>query len=345
MSYVQSAILTTSTVLCFASCAVVCLRLYDRRYIRRMSFASDDYAVMVSLFFIILWTISTIVWTSRYHLGTLLSLEANEYRIYMLNSYINRLFYALGFDIAKVAIILFYMRLTNRFTQRLYWRLLCVILAFMIFDVVGHFFVLAVPCSPVNLFWQGSALERSDKCWSTASSAKVINVFTFFSEGLIVLTPIPMLWLAGLNGRQRFALALMFSLGILIILASALKLRYVLRAQTRHHATYDTGIAYIWIAVEANVALLVAGFLPLKALLEAHFRAVKRRFSSPNTSVMTESAQTRSGSLATVSDPYALYVVETCQPQPSATTETTPTVPAPKRTEHTKAMPQDTELV
>lgn len=335
MSYVESAILTTSTVLCFASTAVVCLRLYDRRYIRRVNFAPDDYAVMASLAFIILWTISTIVWTSRFHLGTLLALQNNEYKAYMINSYVNRLLYALGFDIAKVAIILFYMRLTNRFTQRLYWKVLCLVLAFMIFDVVGHFFVLAVPCSPVYLFWQGSTIERQQNCWSTASSATVINIFTFISEALIVLTPIPMLWLAGLNGRQRFALALMFSLGGLIILASALKLRYVLRAQTRYQATYDTGIAYIWIAVEANVALLVAGFLPLKALLEAHFRAVKRRFSSPNTSVLTEFEQTRSGSLATVSDPYALYNVETCQAQ-STIAEAPIALPADQQREDTE---------
>lgn len=82
----------------------------------------------------------------------------------------------------------------------------------------------------------------------------------------------------------------MFSLGILIIIASALKLRSVINAASQQPA-YQTGIAYIWVAIEMNVAILVAGFLPLKALLEASFRRLSiTRFSPAQATSISDCA-------------------------------------------------------
>lgn len=271
---------------------------------KKLPLAVDDYAVLLSVFFVLLWTVSTIVWVARYNLAANLDLTPAQHRSYAIAGYVNKLLYALGFDIAKIAIMLFYIKLTDRATQRPYWRVLVAILSFMVLDALLHFLILAVPCSPVNITWKGSSEMRAAHCWNESHSATVVNVFTFVSEALIVLAPIPMLWLAGLDVRQRVALACMFSLGGLIILASALKLSNILHSSQN---LPSFGIAYIWIAVECNTALLVAGFLPLKALLEAQFRAVKRRFSATNTNDFNHE-KLRQGSLVP-SDPYDLDLI------------------------------------
>lgn len=304
---VQTANLIVACLLLAASTAIVSLRLWDRRINRKLPFALDDYAVMISLIAGFIWTVLDILWLSRFYLGVNKNLHDHEYRVYLINSYVSRLFYAICFDTAKIAIILFYMKVTDRLTHRSYWLLLCAILGFMIFDFLLHFFMLAIPCVPVNDFWNRADPNMVvDRCLSTATLARVINGFTFTTEALIVLAPIPMLWLAGLDRRQRAALACMFSLGGLIILASALKLRNVLKS-SRQTVAYNYGIVNTWTAVESNTALIVAGFLPLKALLEARVMAVRRRFSSPDTSkhMSQGSSEFRKGSLVP-SDPYDL---------------------------------------
>lgn len=274
---------------------------------RKLRLAIDDYTILISLITVFLWTISDIVWLSRFYLGVSENLYDHQYRVYLINSYVTRLLYAISFDTAKIAIILFYIKVTNRLTQRTYWLILNGILAFAVFGLLLHFFFLAIPCVPVKRFW-----DREDEhkgvanCLSTAEAAKIINAFNFAIEALIVLAPVPMLWLSGLNRQQRIALAGMFSLGGLMILASALKLQNVLRS-SRQTAAYNYAIVNTWTAVETNTALIVAGCLSLKALFEARFMAVKRRFSSPDTSKHTsqDSEQYRKGSLVP-SDPYDL---------------------------------------
>lgn len=306
-SGVQTANLIVTCLFLTASTTVVSLRLWDRRVNRRLSLVLDDYAIIVSLIAGFLWTLCDIVWLSHFFLGVSEDLHDHQYKVYLINSYVSRLFYAISFDTAKVAIILFYIKVTDRLTQRTYWMVLCSFLAFMIFDLLLHFFILAVPCVPVTDFWDRAEQNMATpNCISTTTAARVINAFTFTTEVFIVLAPIPMLWLAGLNRQKRIALACMFSLGGLIILASSLKLANVLKS-SRQTVAYNYAIVNTWTAVEFNTALIVAGCLPLKALFEARFMAVKRRFSSPDTSkhMSQDSEPYRKGSLAP-SDPYDL---------------------------------------
>jgi hypothetical protein len=85
--------------------------------------------------------------------------------------------------------------------------------------------------------------------------------------------------MAGLSFRQKFALCCMFNLAVLIIVASALKLRSVIRS-TRISPAYELAIAHVWTTVEYNMAILVAAVLPLKARLESGFKRFKRKFSN-----------------------------------------------------------------
>lgn len=284
LNNVQEAVLIVSVVLAGASVFTVLLRLYDRRIHRKMAFALDDYAMMTSLFFVIAYTITVVVWVAHYNLGKSYHISRHRVRSYNIAYYIARIFYTCAFDDAKIAIILFYIKLTDRVTQTRYWRILQVILGFMIFDFILHLSLVAIPCVPVSTFWSTSNADAHRQCLSKATSSIAINTFTFLSEALIILAPLPLLWLAGLSGKQRIALGFMFSLGFLIMVASALKLRSVIKS-TGHDISFETAVAFIWASVEMNVAVLVAGFLPLKALLEANFRRVKRRFSHPNTTL------------------------------------------------------------
>lgn len=315
LSGVKNSVLIVSTLFCAASTSVVGLRIYDRRRNRKLPLAMDDYACLVSLASSSSWVITTILWVTCFHLGSKETLTGSALREYRITSYVARILYVLTFDVAKIAIILFYIKLTNKVTQRTYWLVLTVVLAFMYLDTMLHLLVIMIPCSPVSDYWNVGT--TSPRCWSSTESAMVVNVFTFISEGLIVLAPIPLLWLAGLDNRQRVALGCMFSLASLIIVASGLKLRNVLVSQTQY-PSYDLGVAWIWVAVESQTALLVAGFLPLKALLSSRFYAMKRRFSSPNTEAEADGTnRTRNGSLAP-SDPYDLDLIASLKAYPNS---------------------------
>ncbi|CCG81943.1 Integral membrane protein [Taphrina deformans PYCC 5710] len=321
---VQCGILSVSILLFALSTTVVCLRLYDRLRIRRTSLAHDDYTVLFSLTASLGLVLTTIIWVSCFRLGHDGAFTPAQLRQYMIINYSARIFYALTFDSAKIAIIFFYVKITNRDTQRLYWFLLVAILCFANFDAVLHLLILIVPCSPVSDFW--NANDKGATCLSSSTAATIINIFNFVSEGLVVLAPIPMLWLAGLTQRQRIALGAMFSLATLIIVASVLKLKNVLASSSESSsASHSIGIAWIWVTVESNVALLVAGFLPLKALLEGTFIAVRRRFSATDTSDSGHMEKTRHGSLAP-SDPYDLELIASLRTYPETPQSATMTL-------------------
>ncbi|ORY80390.1 hypothetical protein BCR37DRAFT_67204 [Protomyces lactucae-debilis] len=276
LNSIQITDLSVSVILSALSTFVVGLRLYDRRA-KGHRYGVDDYTVMCALFAGWLWTISTVVWISTYSLGTTNKLAMSVFHDYQINSYVNRLFYAIAFDLAKIAIVLFYTKLCDKSMHPRYWRFLQFVLGFTIFKFVLHFFVLAISCVPVSDFW--NPLSDRSNCLNATQASIIVNVFTFLCELFLVVAPIPFLWMAGLSFRQKFALCCMFNLAVLIIIASALKLRSVIRS-TRITPAYELAIAHVWSAVEWNMALLVAAILPLKSRLENGFKRFKRKFSN-----------------------------------------------------------------
>ncbi|BFZ55913.1 hypothetical protein PYCC9005_002954 [Savitreella phatthalungensis] len=271
-----AAIIVTVVLFCF-SATVVGLRIFDRRW-RRVGLRFDDWAVLATLFVTLCYSITVFVYAAKYNLGVNRPIRPSEYRNYAINAYVNRLCYATAFDWAKCCIVLFYIRIADRHSRPLYWSILVGILAFCFFKWVLHFLILAIPCVPVSYSWNRLQPGAHGQCIAQATQAVVINVFTFITEGLIVLAPLPMLWMAGLSRRQKIVLAGMFSLALLIIVASGLKLRAVIRG-SRGEQAYQLGIAAIWTSVETNSALFVAGALPLKSLVHMSFRRFRRRFS------------------------------------------------------------------
>ena len=274
---VQLGVVIVTPVLFFCSASVTLLRLFDR-YHRKAKYTFDDWAILATLIATTLYTIATLIWVSRFYLGYDLPLSRPEYMKYLINSYSQRLLYATAFDWAKCCIVLFYIRITDRHVRRVYWTLLMVVFGLCVFKWLLHIFIFLFQCAPVAYFWRSREVGAEGHCLSSAKQAIIINVFTFLTEACIVVAPLPMLWMAGLSRSQKAALAGMFSLALLIVIASALKLRAVIQA-TKGEAAYQSGIAVIWTGVETNTALFVAGMLPLKNLLHMSFRRFTRRLS------------------------------------------------------------------
>lgn len=326
MSYntVQLGVVIVTPVLFFCSASVTCLRLFDR-YLRRARLTFDDWAVIATLLATLAYTIATLVWVSRYYLGYNHPLNPDEFYKYSINRYVQRVLYATAFDWAKCCIVLFYLRITDRRVRVVYWWFLAVVLGLCFFKWILHLLILLLQCIPVSFFYRARHPGAMGHCLATATQAIVINVFTFLTEACIVVAPLPMLWMAGLSQSQKAALAGMFSLALLIVIASALKLRAVIAA-TKGEAAYQYGIAVIWTGVETNVALFVAGMLPLKNLLHMSFRRFKRRLSGQTDTDRSEGSSAGHETLTNASPSTelwpaheaALFAINSNEPKPQA---------------------------
>ncbi|KAH7357488.1 hypothetical protein BKA66DRAFT_538275, partial [Pyrenochaeta sp. MPI-SDFR-AT-0127] len=125
------------------------------------------------------------------------------------------------------------------------------------------------PCLPFEKLWTPGIPGRciNIKAYWTANPA--LNVI--FDIGIFVL-PIPLLWALKLPKRQRLSLVGVFALGLIVVIASILRLQTLLvmlnNPVYRSDNTWSTVDALNWSTVEIHLAILISCTAAFKTLIQ-----------------------------------------------------------------------------
>ncbi|EAW24072.1 uncharacterized protein NFIA_036440 [Aspergillus fischeri NRRL 181] len=218
---------------------VTLLRLYTRLKIT-YSPGLDDVLIVIALGFAIAMCAVTSLATVRYgwnrHMWdvppTWLSTVSKLNLVFQI-------LFSLASSVTKLSLLWFCKRLLGAGSKGLYrtynW---CLIggMAFVSLSCALFLLFSIFQCNPIHAYWD-LAPTYPYKCLNDGAivfSASVINIFTDF---LVTVLPMPLIWNLKLPTRQRIAVISIFGLGIVVNVAGSVRTVYVWKSMI---ASYDT---------------------------------------------------------------------------------------------------------
>jgi hypothetical protein len=127
----------------------------------------------------------------------------------------------------KVSILFFYRRLVEgTYSKRWTW-LVWLAISFTIAYTIAFCIMLLVNCSPTEAYWRAFdveyALTQSFTCLDTSAINAITGVCAVVSDVYAVALPCIITWHYAIPKRQKIALNVIFSLGLIVVVASCLR--------------------------------------------------------------------------------------------------------------------------
>ncbi|GIJ87505.1 isocitrate dehydrogenase [NADP], mitochondrial precursor [Aspergillus pseudoviridinutans] len=173
-------------------------------------------------------------------------------------------FYNLTLTLAKISMILLYMRLFVA-TNKRFRILLIVFLVFIILVGLWTMFSAFLICLPVRGFWDHSVPATCRPfavIWCLNAALQIVT------DLVVVTTPIPTLARLRLPTRQKVALILVFALGFFVCAMSIIRLVKIIQlVSDTTDFSERNGPAATWSSIEANVAIICTCLPPIQPLL------------------------------------------------------------------------------
>ncbi|KAF5591824.1 integral membrane protein [Fusarium pseudocircinatum] len=177
--------------------------------------------------------------------------------------------YTLLLGMTKVTIILFYIRLCHVYTLfcQLCWA--CILI---ISISTGVFMSLNIfQCTPIRWNWDRFGGEDVDFwCMDLNKLQWSINITNIIFDIVVLVLPIPLIWksMSSHNSRRykltlkakstfrrKLGIVLMFSLGVVVLVASCLKMRYNVLYGHSNNITWDYMDLMVWAGIESSVSI------------------------------------------------------------------------------------------
>ncbi|KAJ4989844.1 hypothetical protein SVAN01_04681 [Stagonosporopsis vannaccii] len=245
---------------------VVGLRMYTRLAIKRW-FGLDDVFILLALLFTIGLTIVVLLANVKYgwdrHLWDIpLDKLVPTLKIAMAAKVV----FTCAATFTRLSLHCFYYRLVADTGKT--WFKWCIHLnvAYTIGIFISFIFLAIFQCTPVSDYWMiGSPV---DSCMNEGTVTLVCGIINCVADLATTVTPMPLIMGLHMPRRQRFAVACLFALGIIVTVAGIVRTWFIYKSLI---TTYDnTWYAYpLWIAaaVEIDLGVICASAPVLRPLL------------------------------------------------------------------------------
>ncbi|USW51511.1 hypothetical protein Slin15195_G048300 [Septoria linicola] len=165
----------------------------------------------------------------------------------------------------KASILAQYLRIFHSHSKRIAcYLLLFALIPAACWETSGGIFL----CKPTAKLWTPVLDGRCGKPETYWLSVAAADIFLDFA---VLILPMPSIAGLRLPNRQKIATVLVFVLGFLVCLVSVVRVATVLITSRRGDYVRSGIWAIVWSAVEANVGIICACLLSLKALVTKLF--------------------------------------------------------------------------
>ncbi|KAI1463392.1 uncharacterized protein F4812DRAFT_453552 [Daldinia caldariorum] len=191
--------------------------------------------------------------------------------------YIAQAFYKLTLNLTKASILLLYLRI---FLQR-WFRISCyillgIILCYMLATTAASIW----QCTPISRAWDKSV---PGTCISITSNWYSNAGFSIATDIAILVLPMQPIFRSNLPTKQKWALVIVFTLGIFVTITSIQRMQTIDFSSTSTDPTYDIASS-TWTVIEENLAIICACLPmckgPLNWLFPSVFMGSSRRTST-----------------------------------------------------------------
>lgn len=215
------------------------------------------------------------------------TLEAHQITNVLHFFFAGEIFYVLALGVSKISILCFYLRV---FPHKDFRRLIYGVMGLSVAYTIAFFFATTFQCIPVSYAWtkwdglhKGTCNDIHLQGWIAAGINIVLDV---------VVMVLPLKHLAGLNMnlRKKLLVMAMFSVGIIVIVISALRLYTLAHFAKSKNISWDYFEAGYWSLLEINVSI-ICGCMPAHRLLVSRlWPMVKSSFHSSKSNSTDSSA-------------------------------------------------------
>lgn len=148
-------------------------------------------------------------------------------------------------------------------------RATCCVLGFVIVVNTVLLGVQIFQCIPFEANWErwNAAYNRPYRCINVNQLLVAGASLNIAQEIIIMCLPVPTLLRLNLSLRLKVNAVAMFSLGILIVIASCTRLAYIIPLADSVNFSWDYTDGIIWTGIEAAVTVIVPCLPSLRALL------------------------------------------------------------------------------
>ncbi|EKJ76916.1 hypothetical protein FPSE_02914 [Fusarium pseudograminearum CS3096] len=163
-------------------------------------------------------------------------------------------FYSLLMGMTKVTIILFYIRLCHVYTR--FCQACWAVIVIVCLNTVIFMFLNIFQCTPIH--WNWNRFSGSDvdfQCMDLNKLQWSINITNIIFDVVVLALPIPLVWRMRSTFRRKLAIIFMFSLGVVVLVASCLKMRYNILYGHSTNITWDYMDLMVWAGIESSVSI------------------------------------------------------------------------------------------
>ncbi|KAI9831633.1 MAG: hypothetical protein M1826_003242 [Phylliscum demangeonii] len=192
------------------------------------------------------------------------AVREDDYAIVVaLALYAYELIYAFTLTATKLSILFLYQRIFPTPPVRIasYG-----VAAFVILNCLGFVFAAIVQCQPIAYAWDKTL---SGKCFDYVAFFKANTASNIFSDVLLLIIPLFVVWSLRVTNGQKVALTLIFMLGSFVCVASAVRLPYILQVPFGSDPTWTFTLAAIWTSIEVCTAIVCACLIVMRPLFRA----------------------------------------------------------------------------
>ena len=254
-----------------------------------------------------------------------------------------RIFYAMFIWTSKYTISEFLKRITRRIWRRSYELTLQGIRIFLLLTFIAVVIATLCECQPFDHYWQ-VVPDPGPHCRQGYGNLITMGVCDIVTDILLIAFPIPIILNSGQNWKRKFQLLSLFSLSIILIIVTALRVPKVIKYHGRQQYRTVWASAEILASAAVSNTVIIGSFLRDKGTKKNKFRSHSVSDSIERSSVRrpTVTALQNTGSDQDLFRFLGIRVPDHLQDEPEAP-RAPPTVPPDPASRHPSKVKEEDE--
>lgn len=234
---------------------IVAAKTFSRHGIAKLRFWWDDFWIIVG--YLLLMPICGLglamvqvetSWSNEDRI--ILNLEENKILLKIIYALLQCLL--ASYAATRFSILALYLRI---FSDKILRRGIWALTAFVTLQWLGFAITSVFQCNPISHFWD-RAVEGT--CVDVDKFYRSVTPFNLVVDIILVLMPLPTVWQLRATNTRKWALTLLFGIGLAALVASAIRLSVYQRHTAKYIAPSYTNVMILWLVVEPSIYLIAA---------------------------------------------------------------------------------------
>lgn len=169
--------------------------------------------------------------------------NGSDHRVSQYNVYLNPIIYAPPTALAKLVLLMFYLKMGNQ-SKLFLWSVYAVIFI-NVGSNVGIFFSAIFCCNPIRMGWDITVTDGT--CINRTALFKATAAFGVITDVLIISLPVPTVLGLQMSRSKKVGILLMFTLGGATVVTSIVRLILLIKSlNLSGDPTWGAGPVSLW---------------------------------------------------------------------------------------------------